>query len=181
MKKLAFFLIVLISLTVMAGCKNTRKEVTRFKMDESGAIEVTEENGAKTTIAKLDEDDKEAGGVEFAVTSLEKNITESDKGYHLVQGTTPKNTAKIVVNNYPLNKYKPGDTEWSYIAAVSLGTLKKGENYYSIRALDADGKVIGSERFTIFYKGIDNGMLISTGNNLMLSLILTIVGLFGFY
>lgn len=196
MKKLAFFLVVLISLTVIAGCQSSRKKVTRFSTDESGKVEISEDNGAKTTITKLDDDKKiemepieipspedsdETGGVEFAVTSLEKNVTESDKGYHLIQGTTPKNTAKIVVNSYPLNKYKPGNTEWSYIAAVSLGTLKKGENHYSIRAFDEDGKVVGSESFTIVYKGVDDGALINTGNSLTVSLMVTILGLFGFY
>jgi len=194
MKKLAFFLVVLISFTVIAGCQSSRKKVTRFSTDESGKVEISEDSDTKTTITKLDDDRKvemepieipspedDTGGFEFAVTSLEKNVAESDKGYHLIQGTTPKNTARIVVNSYPLNKYKPGNTEWSYIAAVSLGTLKKGDNHYSIRAFDTKGKVIGSESFTIVYKGIYNGALVDTGNSLTVSLMVTILGLFGFY
>ena len=192
MKKLALFLVVLISLTVIAGCQSSRKKVTRFTTDESVSVETTEDSESTTTITKLEEDEKvdmepieipsdNEEGVEFAVTTLEKNTSQNDKGYHLVQGTTPKSTDKIVVNNYPLNKYQAGSTEWSYIAAISLGTLKKGENHFSIRAFDKDNKVIGSKSFTITYKGIESGALIDTGVSLNLSIMLTIAGLIGFY
>ena len=178
MKKLAFLFIALISLTVITGCNQTRKDVTYFTPEkEDEVVEEAEED--KAPVVETDESQEEK--IKFAITSLSKNFIESDKGYHLIQGTTPKNTDKIVVNDYTLTKYKTGDTEWSYVAAVSLGTLKKGENNYTIRALDAEGNEIASESFTIVYDGIESGVLASTGNNLTLIGFLTILGIFGFY
>ncbi len=193
MKKLAFFFIILISLTIIAGCNSTRKKVTHFSSQKGeSVIENAEEDDAKTTITTLNNGEKaelepieipasNEEGVELSVTSMEKNSIESDKGYHLIQGTTPKNTTKIVVNEYPLNKYEAGETEWSYIAAVSLGTLEKGENHYTIRAIDAEGNEIASENFSILYNGIDSGALVPAGSNLNLVFILTVIGIFGFY
>ena len=110
MKKLIFFFIILISLTIIAGCSSTRKKVTRFSSQEGEAvIENAEENGAKTTITTLNNGEKaelepieipsnNEEDVELAVTSMDKSSIESYKGYHLIQGTTPKNTYEIVVN-----------------------------------------------------------------------------------
>jgi hypothetical protein len=186
MKKLAVFFIVLIGLVVIAGCNNSKKTVTKFSTDESS------ENGTKTIITKVDEekktdttsiditakgedaqDVKSAEDVKFAVTSPSTTTLKSDKGYHLIKGTTPANTDKIFVNDILLSKYKAGSTEWNYIAAAALGTLKKGDNTYAIRAEDKDGNELGSETLAISYKGI-NGVLASTGNNgiTLISLIL---------
>lgn len=181
MKKLAFLLIILINLIVITGCDQTRKKVTRFTPEkEEQVIDQVEEDEviAEEQEAETDESKED---VEFAVTTLEENLLETDKGYHLIQGTTPSNTDKIVVNDYTLTKYKPGSTEWSYVAAVSLGTLKKGENDYTILALDAEGNEIASESFTIVYDGIDSGSLVSTGNNLTFVGFLTVLGILGFY
>lgn len=184
MKKLAFLFVALISLIVVTGCNQTRKDVTYFSPEKENEVieEVKEDESSVVEDVESDESEEEGEEeVKFAITSLEKNFIESDKGYHLIQGTTPKNTDKIVVDDYTLTKYKPGDTEWSYVAAVSLGTLKKGENNYTIRALDAEGSEIASESFTIVYDGIASGVLVSTGNNLTFIGFLTIIGIFVFY
>ncbi|MBN2096638.1 hypothetical protein JW752_04580 [Candidatus Peregrinibacteria bacterium] len=196
MKKLAFFFIILIGLVVIAGCNQTRKSVTRFSTDDEGKTvieEVKEDEGPKTTITQLDNGEKtepvpieipaqnDEEAVKFAVTSLSKSVLETDKGYHFIEGTTPATTEKIVVNGYTLNKYKPGSTKWSYIAAVALGTLKQGENNYTVRAFDAESNELGSETFSIMYSGIEAGKLVPTGNGLGFTLILTAMGVFGFY
>ncbi len=208
MKKLAFFLIILIGLVVIAGCNQTRKSVTRFSTDDKGepVVEKTEEKeveSPKTTVTQLDDKEKAEPApieipaetqaetqkdaetadeaVRFAVTSLSKSILETDKGYHFIEGTTPSGTEKIVVNGYTLNKYNPGSTKWSYIAAVALGTLRQGENNYTVRAIDTDNNELGSESFSILYSGIETGKLVPTGNGLTLSLILTLIGIFGLY
>jgi hypothetical protein len=183
MKKLAVFFIVLISLVVIAGCNNSKKTVTRFSSDET---DDTTADATKTTVTKVDDNTKAdqtainipvtdsaapiikvapVNNVKFAVTTPATDITKSDKGYHLIQGTTPENTDKVLVNDVPLSKYKSGTTQWNYIAAASLGTLKKGDNAYSIKAVDKDGNVLGSQDLSISYKGIDNGVLASTGSN----------------
>ena len=193
MKKLAFLFIILIGLIVITGCSQTRKNVTHFSTNDNNEIIVEEagDNEAKTTITTINNGKKtelkpieipaKGEDVEFAVTSMEESVLESNKGYHFIEGTTPSNTDKIVVNGYALNKYKSGSTKWNYIAAIALGTLRQGENNYTIRALDADDNEIASEDFTIVYSGIKAITLIPTGNSLTFVIILTIIGAFGFY
>jgi len=195
MKKLAIFFIVLISLVAIAGCKSSQKTVTRF------SSETDEDTGSKTTITKVEDDSKtepiaidipaddtakdkvavvsskSEKDVPFAITYPTTTTIESDKGYHLIQGTTPANTDKILVNGQVLNKYKAGTTKWNYIAAASLGTLQKGQNYYKVSALDNNGTELDSKSFSINYKGIDNGTLAKTGNSsILLSIVISIIG-----
>lgn len=184
MKKIAFFFILLISLVIIAGCNNTRKSVTRFAPESSD-----KETEEKVTITKVeDEEDKtemppiDITGINgedvmekevpFKITSSNSKRIESAKGYHLIEGTTPKNTDKIIVNGYALSKYKSGETQWSYIAAVSLGTLKKGENNFTVKAVNERGSTLASESFVILYGGNDVGILAPTGNNLNLALLI---------
>jgi len=56
----------------------------------------------------------------------------------------------VLVNDYSLTKFIPGSTIFSYNAAVSWGTLKKGTNQYVIAALDKDGKRDES-KITLYY------------------------------
>ena len=210
MKKIALFLMAMASLVVIMGCNNNRKTVTRFtpEGDTAATTDSTETAKAPETIIKVKDAEpvavkptpielktettdkkteeavaKPADKTAFDVTSLAKNISQSEKGYHLIEGTTPESTSKILVNDYPLSKYKAGETKWSYIAAVSLGNLKKGDNKFTVKALDTAGTELGSKTFTITYKGIESAKLASTGmDSLSLSLIITILamGFMGF-
>lgn len=184
MKKLAVFFIVLISLVVIAGCNNTKKTVTRFSTEDSG-------NGTTTTITEIKEEvtmepieipvASEEDDVKFAITSHAGEKVNSDKGYHLIQGVAPSDAYKIMVNNYELNKYKQKEGKWSYVAATSLGNLKKGDNLYTIQALDKKGNEIASKTLTITYKGVDSGSLVDTGSGLNLVILITLFGLISFY
>lgn len=49
-----------------------------------------------------------------------------------IQGNTPANSTKIIVNDYQLNKFNPSKGTWSYKAALNLNTLKEGENIYKV-------------------------------------------------
>jgi hypothetical protein len=210
MKKIALFLIVMASLVVIMGCNSNRKSVTRFTPEgepsETATTDetaVTDENpvnpetiikvkDAETTAVKptpieLKSEDEVGNPIDttaFDVTSLAKNLSESTKGYHLIEGTTPASTSKILVNEFPLSKYKAGETKWSYIAAVSLGNLKKGDNKFTVKALDADGKDLGTKTFTIAYKGAESAKLADTGmDSLSLAMLITLLamGFMGFH
>jgi len=176
MKKLVTFFIILISLALVTGCGKEQK-VTRFSKDpETNKTTTTVvEPVKKEPVVKEPTKAMTKNTTEFAVTSLKDNVLKSDKGYHLIQGTTPESTQEIVVNGYSLSKYKSGESSWSYIAATSLGTLKKGENDYEVKAVDAKGDIIGSKTFTIVYDGINGGGLIATGSSLNLSILLTLM------
>ncbi len=47
--------------------------------------------------------------------------------------------AKVVVNNYTLTKFKPGDTTWTYYANADYALMQEGENSYEIYAIDGEG------------------------------------------
>jgi len=194
MKKLAAFFIILISLTVLIGCSGSKKTIT-----------TSSNNGTKTTVTKLEQGKtttktppkattdssksttkatktatdttpvKKDISVKFAIISLINNKLDTSKSYNVISGLTPKNTSKVIVNNYILNKYKAGDTKWSYIAATSLGTLKKGKNNYTVSAFDSKGNILGTQDFTINYKGANNGSLASTGSPSLFILLLSLI------
>ncbi len=86
-----------------------------------------------------------------------RTITE---GKVSITGTVKKGTAGVlveqvidgVIDSYALNKFKVGDTQWSYNAAEVFGNLRPGENTYSIYAIDSAGKKSAPVTVTIIYK-----------------------------
>lgn len=67
-----------------------------------------------------------------------------------ITGTVPKNTKGIIINDYELQKYVPGDPGWSYVAATKFDSLEKGENIYEVYVVDFNGekKLIDSIKIT---------------------------------
>ena len=57
-----------------------------------------------------------------------------------ITGTVPAKTKSIMINDYELKKYVPGEPSWSYVAATKFDSLKEGENIYEVYATDFDGK-----------------------------------------
>ncbi|MFC1749036.1 FecR domain-containing protein [Pseudomonadota bacterium] len=58
---------------------------------------------------------------------------------------------KVVVNDYTLSAFEPGDSEWSYFAKESLGNLKPGGNEFEVYAIDEEGNKSSVTTFTITY------------------------------
>lgn len=69
------------------------------------------------------------GGVDYKTSEASFYIT----------GNTPSGTQQIIVNNYTLKLFDPAKGTWSYKADNAIGTLKEGENLYTIYAVDAAG------------------------------------------
>lgn len=69
-----------------------------------------------------------------------------------IEGTVKKGTAQVVVNNYTLQSFKLGDTNWKYTASVQFENLKEGENVYEIYAVDSKGKKSSPAQITLVYK-----------------------------
>ncbi len=57
-----------------------------------------------------------------------------------ISGTVPEETAKVLVNDYALTRFIPGDTEFTYNAALAWGTLEEGANEYVVVALGENGE-----------------------------------------
>lgn len=67
-----------------------------------------------------------------------------------ITGTVPAKTKSIMINDYELKKYVPGDPSWSYVAATKFDSLKEGDNIYEVYATDFNGekKLIDSIKIT---------------------------------
>lgn len=151
MKKLVFIFFILFILVIATGC-NARRNTVHFdpKIDEISDSADMDSNESDTTVS----DAKADKGPDFAINTpdLEGGKLDTNINYHLIKGSTPKNTSTITINDYRLLKYYPGQIKWSYIASTTIGSLSEGENQYAVRAFDEDGNVIGSQDFTITYE-----------------------------
>lgn len=163
MKKLIFIFVILFVLIIVTGC-GARKNTVKFNPKVT-----TEENGGDENADG--EPIPEDPGPDLSVTSFEGENLNTSVGYHVVHGTTPKRTQTIKINDYTLSKYYPGQTQWSYIASSSMGTLDEGENKYKVTALDSEGNEIQSQNFAITYEAPDN--LPTVGNNGWVALIIS--------
>lgn len=70
---------------------------------------------------------------EYITVPTNEQRYATDKTEFLIQGTAPAGTSGIIVNGYPLKNFVSGKT-WSYKAAANIGTLKAGENPYTVVA-----------------------------------------------
>ena len=62
----------------------------------------------------------------------------------VISGIVDPKTNRVEVNGFQLRKFKPGDTDFSYIANAKYGNMKKGENVYEVVAYGPDGKKASS-------------------------------------
>lgn len=58
---------------------------------------------------------------------------------------------KVLVNGYTLQKFKPGDTTWTYFANADFDLMKAGDNTYEIYGLDAKGNKTETLTIKVFY------------------------------
>jgi len=65
-------------------------------------------------------------------------------------GTVPTKTKSIIINDYELKKFVPGDPSWSYVASFEFENLKKGDNIFDVYAIDFNEqkKLIDSIKIT---------------------------------
>jgi hypothetical protein len=56
-----------------------------------------------------------------------------------IRGTAPTGTTAIYVNDYKLQLFRAGDTDWSYLASIRLTNLKQGENVFNVVSEDSAG------------------------------------------
>lgn len=56
-----------------------------------------------------------------------------------ISGTAPRGTAGIIVNDYRLQLFQAGDTQWSYLASTRLQNFAQGENIFRIVAVSESG------------------------------------------
>lgn len=110
------------------------------------------------------------------LTSVSGGTQVDDKGRYKVTNVvatitgTVSGADKVVVNGYTLQKFKPGDSTWTYFANADFGLMKPGDNLYEVYALDASGKKSASVSVKVFYdppiqvtKPVTEGVATGTG------------------
>ena len=84
-----------------------------------------------------------------AVFASGGNVLETSAPIVTLVGTTDPKTNQVKVNDFVLQKYRPGQTEWNYIANANFN-MQPGENVYQITAYGPDGKQ-SSTQVTVIY------------------------------
>ena len=94
-----------------------------------------------------DDADKELGPLKTPTITSVQGVTEKNAdGFYVVKGRlatltgTVSGAEKVVVNNYTLSKFQPGDTTWSYYANADFALMVEGENVYEVYALGPNGE-----------------------------------------
>ena len=176
MKKLLFVFVIVLAVVLIAGC-NARRDNAEFETGDTTTVITPLDGEDAETIDALADDGEEASG-ELTVTAPEDGSLTTNVGYYLVKGTAPTNAHSIIVNGYTLQKYRPGQTEWRYIASMGIGTLQEGGNDYTVRALDKAGDEIADATFSIAYEPAAVPNLPDTGSSLWIAVLAALTGAF---
>lgn len=121
------------------------KEVEEEKKEEEAQpVEPVEE--LKPEEPKPAEPVSAGAMIKPTITSVAGVTTPGENGFYLVTSRVATLTggisgaAKVVVNDFTLQKFKPGDSTWTYFANADFNLMKAGENIYEIYGLDEAGK-----------------------------------------
>lgn len=123
--------------------------------DRSFALEVSLQDGQDVTIT-VEALDAQGGVVETAVRELKRDLAppappsitgpaKDGQTYRTqrteveIRGTAPAGAAGIVVNDYRLQLFKPGDAAWTYLASTKLGNYQPGVNVFTAVSVDESG------------------------------------------
>ncbi|MBD3330026.1 hypothetical protein GF354_00680 [Candidatus Peregrinibacteria bacterium] len=129
------------------------EDIEELEEEEEDTEELEEEEEDTEELEEEEEDTEEleeelVSDFELSSPDLSEVLGASgqnDDGFYLVSGHlatikgTSNGASKIMVNDYTLQKFSPGDTNWVYYANADYDLMKEGENIYEIYALDADG------------------------------------------
>ncbi len=109
-------------------------------------------NGNPNTNSSASPAPESQGGPTVTIVTPREGATLSSPTV-TITGTASSDAVKVVVNDYALLKYVPGTTNWTYLASPGNGNLLKGENIYTVYALDKDGKRGETITLSINYTG----------------------------
>lgn len=153
MKKLIFVFVALFMLVLVSGC-GTRQNTIRYNNGDEEGGEITEETAEEAEAETEESEGQVASSTsthKLELTSFDGAFLDTSLSYNVVKGTTSSDTHKITINDYRLQKYIPGQTQWDYIASTRFNTLKDGLNTYVLKTFDVDGEQIDSMIFSINY------------------------------
>ncbi|MDD5041939.1 MAG: FecR domain-containing protein [Candidatus Peribacteraceae bacterium] len=143
--------------------------------DRTFAIELSlpDENAVTITIEALD---PQGAVLETAVRQITRNLeppksptiaspAATGQTYRTqrtelpISGSAPAGTTGIIVNDYRLQIFKPGDTTWTYLASTRLDNFHDGENIFRVYAINDAGKQSEPATLTILLGGEGEGVV----------------------
>lgn len=131
------------------GKKSPPAEVTVF-FEGAGAV-ATEDVGEEV-VSTIDEFKAPVVTRPTIIDGGDPYQTSSD--IVTIAGIVDPKTNAIEVNGFRLQKFQPGQTEFSYIANARYGNMEKGENVYEIVAFGPDGKR-ATKTITVVYTPVN--------------------------
>jgi hypothetical protein len=121
------------------------------------AMEAKEEDADTAQTDSQPAEATSTGGVTITAPNNGENLSTSETAFE-IKGEVPEGTAKVLVNDYQLQGFAEGDSEFLYRASSTLGTLEIGElNTYTAKAYDEDDVLLGSASMTIDVESGSNG------------------------
>ena len=118
--------------------------------DSSGANECEEDEDC-VEVPEPDKDPNDTSEVTYINSPNEGKDWQTTQDRVTITGTIPKNTKAVLVDDYELKKYVPGDPGWSYVASVGFDNLKPGENIYRVYVIDFNEEKKEIDAITITY------------------------------
>ncbi|MDA0376240.1 MAG: hypothetical protein O3A80_02950 [bacterium] len=77
-----------------------------------------------------------------------------------ITGKAPKGAIGIIINDYRLQLFSPGDTEWSYLANVKFNNYQYGKNEFEVIAINRGGYRSESAKIiVILEEGAEEGVV----------------------
>lgn len=76
-----------------------------------------------------------------------------------ITGEAPEDAIGIIINDYRLQFFKPGDKTWKYLASTDLENIKEGENIFTAVAINPGGYKSEPVTMTIVLGGETEGVI----------------------
>lgn len=143
-------------------------ETTESAVEEESPNEASSENAEHTEPEKIFEEPSENSESTLTPQSTSENPFETPATYiyepfstksaltgeseFYIIGSFPTGTTSVSVNGYKLQLFNTESGRFSYRAGAEIGTLKQGENTYTIKFFGKDGNAIDAETITIIYE-----------------------------
>jgi ABC-type transport system substrate-binding protein len=128
------------------------------KPSETKPAEATNEANEANAANEANEADKpiDTTEVTYITSPNEGKDWKTTNDRVTITGTAPKNAKMIMVDDYELKKFVPGDPGWSYVASVAFDNLKPGDNIYKVYAVDSgdEKKMIDAIKITFGNKTV---------------------------
>ncbi|MDD5751300.1 MAG: FecR domain-containing protein [Candidatus Peribacteraceae bacterium] len=130
-------------------------------------VEALDSNGTvvATVLRELRRDRTPLAAPTISLPAKDGQVYRTQKTEFIVRGTAPADAAGIVVNDYRLQLFQPGDREWSYLAGTRLDNLREGENLFTVYAINDVGTKSPPVSLTIILGGEGEGVVSSAASS----------------